>query len=206
MRFLKLALGLIAFSLNLYGQSQHSSIKVQGHIYQLSLDSSGFRISSGLKSTLYNPDYYFLFKVQDFDQDGYKDILLERGGSNTPAMFDLLKYHVISHDFKWIKNFIAFPAPVPIKKTGYYYSYHKNGCADECWISDLFYIKDFNAIRIGSIDCEVGTSHDAISVYRLLHGKKVLVKNFPLNTIEQYKGYKWGFIKKYWFKNYRGFL
>jgi hypothetical protein len=35
---------------------------------------------------------------------------------------------------------------------------------------------------------------------------KELVKTLPLNTIEKYKDYKWGFIKQFWTKNYSSFL
>jgi hypothetical protein len=92
------------------------------------------------------------------------------------------------------QNFNAFPDPKSIQGTKYYYSCHNNGCADMDWVSDLFYINNFKAERIGMID-GVGCGSDnvkiAIYIYSVKKNRKSLFKVYPMNTIEKYKKYKW---------------
>ena len=90
-------------------------------------------------------------------------------------------------------------------KTGFYYSYHRSGCADSNWDSDLFVIKNHRAIRIGNISgigCE-GTGKQEFSSRKLEKKKKELIKE-----ILREPGYyddKWDFIKNYWTKNHEKF-
>jgi hypothetical protein len=133
---------------------------------------------------------------------------LDKGG-NTPERFDLLLYVPATKSFRQIKNFENFPAPEKINGTKYYYSYHKSGCADANWDSDLFYINNFKAIRIGNISgrqCENSGIKDGLYINKFRNEKKILFKTFNIDTINKYKDYKWGFIKEYWVKNYKLFL
>ncbi len=145
----------------------------------------------------------------DFNGDGYKDIIL-RYVTNVPGISDLLIYVPSKKIFKEVKNFSEFPAPEKIKGTNYYYSYQRSGCADMDWDSDLFYIKNLKAIRIGNISgrqCEPkGDPNNGIYIHKIHDDKKQLFKTLPIETISKYKDLKWGFIKSYWKKNFRSFI
>jgi hypothetical protein len=76
------------------------------------------------------------------------------------------------------------------------------------WMSNLFYIEDFTAIRIGNIagyECENQGIKDGIYIYQTRGEEKKLIEQKPIQTIERFKSYKWGFIRDYWTKNYRQF-
>ena len=51
-----------------------------------------------------------------------------------------------------------------------------------------------------------GCGIDGIFIYRVWGGKKKLIKRLPLDTIIDYKNYKWGLLKQYWTKNYQKFV
>jgi hypothetical protein len=154
-------------------------------------------------------DYYHQFEFKDFDLDGHLDVFLYLA-SNTPSVIDLYLYEPSSKKFKLIQNSSEYPAPEKIRGTKYYYSYHKSGCADLNWDSDLFYIHNFKVVRIGNIS-GIGCSDkfgkkDGIYISVIRKDKKNLIKTLPIDTIGKFKDYKWGFIKDYWTKNYKNFL
>ena len=154
-------------------------------------------------------DYYHQFEFRDFNKDGHKDILLYLA-SNTPAMIDLFLFVPSTKKFKMVQSMTNFPAAEKITGTKYYYSYHKSGCADLNWDSDLFYIQGFNAICVANIS-GVGCNDkvekkDGIYISKVRDEKKVLMQTLPIETIKRFKDYKWGFIKEYWIKNYNRFL
>jgi hypothetical protein len=172
------------------------------------LNRHGFYLLNSRNDTLLKqPGEYFSWHFEDFDKDGYKDIYLDKGG-NIPERFDLLLYTPSTKIYKKIMDFDAFPNPIKIRGTKYYYSYHKSGCADADWDSDLFYIHNFRAIRIGNISGrECGRDKkDGLYINKVRNEKKFLKKTMPVQTIAKYKDYKWGFIKEYWSKNYKLFL
>jgi len=152
--------------------------------------------------------YYYDFEFHDFNKDGHLDILLFYA-NNTPSEAELFEYLPSTGKFKEVENFGDFPAPEPIKGTKFYYSYHHSGCADMDWDSDLFYIENFKAIRIGNISgrqCGGRYEKDAIYIHKVYNHKEKLFKTLPIETISRYKDYKWGFIRDYWTKNYKLFV
>ncbi|MNL73734.1 hypothetical protein D3C87_1992360 [compost metagenome] len=77
------------------------------------------------------------------------------------------------------------------------------------WDSDLFYIKDYKAIKLGNINgnqCENRDIKDGIYIHKISNGKEIEIQRLPIGLIEKFKNYKWGFIAEYWSKNYRKFL
>lgn len=185
------------------------NVTIQGKKYTGFLTHSGFQLLNSKNQTyLRHQGDYFGWKFEDFNKDGYKDIYLDKGG-NTPEMFDLLLYVPLTKFFRQVKSFENFPAPVKIGTTKYYYSYHKSGCADANWDSDLFYIGNFKAIRIGNISgrqCQNSGIKDGLYINKLRNEKKILLKTLNIDTINKYKDNKWGFIEEYWTKNYELFL
>ena len=154
------------------------------------------------------PGDYFEWDFKNFSNDGFKDIFLDKGG-NAPERFDLLLSVPSTKRFKKVLKFDVFPAPNKIPGTKYYYSYHKNGCADNDWVSDLFYIHDYKAVEIGKIDgvgCGSDKTPTAIYIFKIKNTKKELLKTLPIDIIIKYRENKWGFIKQYWIKNYKSFL
>lgn len=144
----------------------------------------------------------------DFNKDGYKDIRIMYM-TNVPGIEDLLLYDKEEKTFKKVIGFDEFPATSKMANTNYYYSYHRSGCADMNWTSDLFYIDDYKPIKIGTIrgyECADSGIKDGIYIYKIAAGKQIKVKQLKINIINNYKGYKWGFIKNYWYKNYKLFL
>ena len=173
------------------------------------LNRYGFCLLTSRNDTLIKQQGdYFSWDFRDLNQDGYKDIFLDMGG-NIPERFDLLLYVPSMKTFKKIGNFDAYPDPKKIGGTKYYYSYHKSGCADANWDSDLFYIHNFKTIRLGNIsgmECGSRDEKDGLYISRVRDKKKILIRTLPIHTMSKYKDHKWGFIKEYWTKNYNLFL
>ena len=166
------------------------------------LDAFGFFLLTSKGDTILSlpQESYLDFKFQDFNHDGFKDIYLDWGG-NTPEKYSLFVFIPFTGKFKEIQNFSDYPDAKLIKGTKYYYSYSKGGCADNTWDSDLFYIKNSSAIKIGSIHGEGCGIKDGIYIHKVKAGKEKLIETIPLNTNKKYKHYKWRFIKQYWTKN-----
>ncbi|WP_207496757.1 hypothetical protein [Aridibaculum aurantiacum] len=152
-------------------------------------------------------DLHANFEFDDFSGDGLKDIRIHYM-SNVPAIQDLLLFDKSTKNFKLVEKFSDFPDPKPLGGTKYYFSYHRSGCADMNWDSDLFYIDNYKAIRIGNIagyECENRDVKDGVYIHRVQGNKKTLMEKKPIGIIEQYKDNKWGFIEAYWTKNYKRF-
>lgn len=153
-------------------------------------------------------DLHQNFEFDDFNADGMKDIRVHFLG-NVP--FDeLLLFDKTKKNFRLVKDFHDFPEPIALQGTKYYYSYHRSGCADMDWDSDLFYLDNYKAIRIGNIagrqcDNRDGVK-DAVYIHKVNGTKETLFKTLPIDTIWKYKDVKWGFIKEYWTKNYKQFF
>ncbi|MFD0765360.1 hypothetical protein ACFQZI_10895 [Mucilaginibacter lutimaris] len=146
-------------------------------------------------------------KFIDFNKDGYQDIWITRS-ENVPGVRGLLLYDKAVKTFKEVVGFDAFPAPEPIPGTKYYYSYHRSGCADMNWSSDLFYIDNFKPVKIGTIngyECGDDGIKDGVYIYKKRGENETLIRRLPIKTIDNYKEYKWGFIKSYWYRNYKLF-
>ncbi|MFD1257473.1 hypothetical protein ACFQ3S_11760 [Mucilaginibacter terrae] len=156
------------------------------------------------QDSVYSPHQQFV----DFNNDGYKDILIEYM-TNVPGITDVLIYDKDNHTFKKVIDLQKFPGSKRIPHSNYYYSYHRSGCADMNWDSDLFYIKNYRTIRIGNISgrqCHDERFKDGIYINQIVGDKKIKIVELPINTIKNYKDYKWGFINQYWKRNYREFL
>ncbi|HVY75299.1 MAG TPA: hypothetical protein VG890_10740, partial [Puia sp.] len=207
---------LLVFSFQLFAQRNKATrvdtsiysqqtVTIQGKKYCGFLTSGGFQLLDSKNEIYlkYSGDY-FTWDFKDFNKDGYEDIYLDKGG-NTPERFDLLLYVPTTKTFRKVKDFENFPASENISRTKYFYSYHKSGCADMNWDSDLFYIKDFKAVRLANIsgrECENSGVKDGLYISKLSGEKKLLFKALPIDTVHKFKNDKWGFIEKYWTENY----
>jgi len=104
--------------------------------------------------------------------------------------------------FQFIEKFFNFPNATYIDKTNRYYSYHRSGCADMLWDSDLFYIEDNKAIQLGNIhgdECGLNT----ISITK--NDKQKDIKVISTKILDGYKDGKFGFIDNYWKEHYQEF-
>ena len=159
------------------------TVKIQGKIYNGYLTPDGFQLLN-LKNGIHlrHSGDYFTWKFEDFNKDGYKDIYLDKGG-NTPERFDLLLNVPTTKSFRQVRDFEKFPAPENLIGTKYFYSYHKSGCADMNWDSDLFYIKDFKTIRVANIsgrECGNSGIKDGLYINKLTGDKNICSKHYPL--------------------------
>lgn len=171
----------------------------------LFLSINGSRIS--LIDTIY-PKGLSYCKYFDFDQDGYVDIMLAYRGNNTTYFLHL--FDSVNGTFKKVEDFLRYPEALPLKKNNkYYYSYHRAGCADMNWVSDLFKIENYKAIQLGHIygqSCE--GEAPVINVYVVKdndESKAVIVEKLPYFINIPSFGDKWDFIRKYWNKNFEKF-
>ncbi|MDZ4751686.1 MAG: hypothetical protein SGI87_08745 [Flavobacteriales bacterium] len=90
------------------------------------------------------------FEFEDFNGERLKDIRVHCV-SNTPSVQNLLLFDPRIDNFVEVADFYRYPAPEAIVVTKYFYSYHKSGCADMNWDSDLFYIENFKTVCSGNI-------------------------------------------------------
>lgn len=148
----------------------------------------------------------------DFNKDGYMDILLTYIGNN-PTYF-LYLFDSITKTFKNIKGYMKYPDAIQLKANSkYYYSYHRAGCADMDWISDLFKIVNFKIIHVGHIygqgcDFEVKENPQIIEIFKVINNddnNSKLISKLPYLKYIPHFGDKWDFIEKYWNKNYQRF-
>lgn len=175
-----------------------------------------FQVSCESKTILSDTlDSGGLFYIQliDFNKDGYSDVMFEYSGNNDTQLLYL--FNSTDNTFRTVVNFEEYPSAMQLKANPkYYYSYHRAGCSDENWVSDLFSIENFKAVQFGHIEgkgCDGDTIRwpQAIFIYRIIgddEAKEKLVAKLPyLKNIPTF-GDKWDFIKKYWNKNYQKFL
>lgn len=143
-----------------------------------------------------------LFDFDDFNGDGFEDIRIHYN-SNVPSVQDLLLFDKGKRNFVLVENFQDVPAPKAIGKTGYYYSYHRSGCADMSWDSDLFSLDNNKLLVLGniSVDCDI----DTVFINKVRAGKRIAFRSKPLDVLKDFEEYKWGFIEDYWTKNYKAF-
>jgi hypothetical protein len=159
----------------------------------------------------YYPDIEFI----DFNNDGNKDVMIHYPSGNVSGVSDLILFDSNTKLFKRVHSLTSYPDPKPICGTKYYYSYHRSGCADMNWDSDLFYIEEFNknnfhdyiTKRIGSIsgrECIDSDLMPGIYIYKLKNGQ-FLINTMSVDTLKTYNDNKWNFIQNYWIKNYHIF-
>jgi len=171
-----------------------------------------FRNSKIIKTDTLDAGGLSDLEFPDFDNDGNKDLLLTYMGNN--FTYRLYLFDKTNNEFKFVEGFDRFPEAMQLKTNPkYYYSYHRAGCADMNWVSDLFYIENFKTIHIGHIDgqgCDfkVEENPQVIEIYKITDNKEEngnLIEKLPyLKNIPNF-GDKWDFIKKYWNANYGKF-
>jgi hypothetical protein len=139
----------------------------------------------------------------DFNSDGYLDIKLTylgNSGINFLYLFDQT-----SSIFKNVKGFDDYPEATQLKANPeFYYSYHKAGCADMNWISDLFRIENFKTIKLGQIHgqgCEAEEAPQMIEIFKMQQlgqeKRELVEKHSYIEMIPDHID-KWAFIEKYW--------
>jgi hypothetical protein len=148
-------------------------------------------------------------KFPDFDKDGNKDIMLTYMGNN--FTYDLYLFDKTKNVFRFVKGFDRFPDAQQLKTNPkYYFSYHRAGCADMNWVSDIFFISNFNTIHIGQIygkgcDFDIKAEPQVIKIYKIVgnsEDNEKLIAKLPYQKNIPEFGDKWNFIKRYWEKNY----
>lgn len=171
-----------------------------------SIQDCNFILFDSNHDTLYKHDGLTSgYEIKDFNEDGFEDIQLNYL-FNDPGVDDLLLYDTNNANFQLVKNFDNFPSAIKIKDSDYYYSYHRSGCADANWDSDLFYIQNFECFKIGNISGRgcVGVERNGIIISKIKDDKKIELE-YIKREAEYYED-KWEFIENYWKKNYKKFI
>ena len=172
-----------------------------------------YRGSKIIKIDTLDSDGLSYLKFPDFDNDGNKDIMLTYMGNN--FTYYLYLFDKVNNVFKYVEGFERFPASQQLKTNPkYYFSYHRAGCADLNWVSDLFYIQNFKTIHIGHIygkgcDADLKEEPQVIEVYKISDNNsdnEKLFEKLPYQRNVPEFGDKWDFIKRYWQKNYSKFI
>ncbi|UII23579.1 XAC2610-related protein [Fulvivirga ligni] len=145
------------------------------------------------------------FEFKDFNADGLNDVIVKYL-NNTPGQKDLFLFNKAKKTFAEVKDFNKFPTPEAIEGTRYYYSYHKSGCADNYWDSDLFYIEDSECHLIANISGNECEGEKGIIVSQVYNGVKKQIDKFNIDVLNKYEDGKWGFIEDYWTRNYARFV
>jgi hypothetical protein len=193
-----------------YFTIDYDTIEIQNDIFIAYFDSNCVfnLVKNNLDTIFKQEDLFPDFEFIDFNNDHFKDIKIRNGG-NTPSVYTMLLYNKKKKTFTLLEDLREFPEPNLIKNTNYYYSYHKSGCADMNWDSDLFYIENFKTIKIGNIsanECNEKDEEFGITISKVKNDNYTFYKKLPIGIIHKYDDYKWGFIKEYWTKNYNKFL
>lgn len=159
-----------------------------------------------LIDSLIAPRSISYFTVIDFDKNGSTDILVDYIANNSECYLYL--FDSVDFKFKFVEGYVRFPAGEQLTSNpALYYSYHRAGCGDMDWVSDLFTIQDFSTIHLGQLYAEACDSSDPrqISMFKVLNNTDEeisLIERFPYpDTIDD----KYEFIEEYWNKNYLKF-
>jgi hypothetical protein len=146
-------------------------------------------------------DFSAQLDLLDFNGDNELDIMINfMGNVDTQSLF---LFDKVKNEFKKVKDFDKYPAAKKIKGSNHYYSYHRSGCADNYWTSDLFTIIDFKVVHLGQIFGQGCEEPMNIKIYKIESGKKDLTETLTYKLVTDNKNDKWGFIEDYWTKNYR---
>jgi hypothetical protein len=163
-------------------------------------------ILNSQKDTIYVHDTYATngFNFEDFDNNGILDIRLDQI-TNVGGVSELIFYDINNKVFKAVEDFSNYPNPIKVKNTKYWYSYHRSGCADINWGSELFKIENFKVIKIGEIDgigCEE-EKENGIFIYKTKGDSRKRI--FSEKREPGYYADKWDYIENYWSKNFKKF-
>lgn len=185
--------------------------KVSGKI--LGNEYFAFSLDSDYSGCITNPKNDTLFKDQDlnsrpqfidFDKDGITDVIFK---SNIENEYDFIKFDIKAKVFRKVEGFKNFPEPKRIAKSKYWFSYHRGGCADQCWESDLFYIDNFQTIRIGNISKyyvdENGNLDFTIS--KVEKDKLIILERLSEQAVTEWEKNKFEAIEKFWKDNFEKF-
>ncbi len=147
--------------------------------------------------------------VEDFNSDGFPDVILFYL-SNHPVN-DLFLFEPQKEVYIEVEGFNQVSDAKPIRgRIETYYAYQRAGCGDANWTSTLFEIQNFKVQEIGEIeafDCEGMEEKKGITAYTIVGPDKLVeVDYFPIDTVESYEDYKWGFIAGYWKSNLDKFV
>lgn len=157
--------------------------------------------------TLDQPTAISYIKIIDFDKNGSSDILLDYIGNN-PTYY-LYLYDSMNSSFRNIDNYMSFPEGQQLETNKQlYYSYHRAGCADFSWVSDLFAVRDFKIVHFAHLYAEgCEGEHQNISVYKVIDNNSdstTLLETLPYSA--EQNDLKGDIIKTYWNENYAKFL
>lgn len=153
-------------------------------------------------SLQYYTTAYPSFEFMDFDSDGYEDVVIELVG-NIPGRLDVLLFDKISRLFKPIDSIKNYPEPILLDvNNGFFYSYSRNGCADNDWISFLFKIEDWSVKEYAKLVFVTCSDDEEKRGLFLIDSKSKF--RFRVSTYEEFEGNdKWSFIREYWNENYK---
>lgn len=167
--------------------------------------TSGARIS--IVDTIWSNGLAYI-AYPDFDGDGNADLLVDYYGNN--STYFLYLFNAATNSFVEIEGYSRFPDAIQIKTDRrFYYSYHRAGCADMNWVSDLFTIQDHRLVHLGHIygkgcDFEVEADPQVISIYKVqgnTEEMRMLVEKLPYRDHISESRSKWEFIERYWSLN-----
>lgn len=205
-----------------FGQNYYfdTTIVIRNHNYRIltseinddfitmTVFSDSERVSIDTINSLGLSDLQFI----DFNKDNNSDILLSYLGNN--MLYYLYLFDSQSNRFINVEAFSKYPESNQLKnQNNLYYSYHRAGCADMNWVSDLYTIVDFKAVHLGCIygqgcDYEVDENSQIIEVFKIIDDDSTnseLIEKLPYLEYIPYFGYKWDFIENYWNENYPKF-
>lgn len=160
-------------------------------------------------------DRFGLFNIEftDFDKDSNPDMMFSYGVNN--YYYILYLFDSNNNLYRQLEGFERFPDAIQLEtNSNYYYSYQRAGCADENWVSDLFYIENFKTIHIGHIygkgcDYDPAESPQEIEISKIQDNNElneILIEKLPyLDHIHEF-GEKWEFIRLYWNEHYLKFI
>ncbi|MBK6622611.1 MAG: hypothetical protein IPG32_17710 [Saprospirales bacterium] len=204
---LVLAFPLLAMGQRISYDSTFQSNGLEFRVQQIQLEKymSILKITNGERIVLEDTlDFFTDLQLIDFNDDKSIDIQIRfMGNVDTQSLylFDFSK-----NRFQKVVGFEKFPEAKRVKiSEELYYSYHRSGCADNYWTSDLFKINDFNTTQLGKIFGEGCEDPMQVKVYKIGQNKKDLVETLPYKVVEENRDNKWGFIADYWAKNYKRF-
>lgn len=188
------------------------TIKINGEYYIQILEDEDFRCQTTMNgdTVIKSEIFYHDAIIYDINGDGYEDIEV-RINTNVGGVSDTYFYDAENKQFRIVEG-CEFDLRLIKGTTSYFYNYHRAGCADLAWESDLCKVQNFKLTRVARTygnGCTFEKSYE-IKIFKVKSNgneeEEILIETLPYKKNISKNDKKWVFIEKYWNKNYQKFL
>jgi hypothetical protein len=125
--------------------------------------------------------------------------------TNVGGISELIVFDQVNKRFNEVELFDNYPSPTKIGNTNFYYSYHRSGCADFNWGSELYIIENHKVVQLGYIEGIGCDDEERNGIFVFKNNGNLETEVYSEKREPGFYGDKWEYIEQYWKKNYQAF-